>query len=303
MECCRARTRSRHAWDSGWHRGCSQFPCTIISRKVRLKKVVLAVRPAALRTNQRSGKGVNKSIAVAVLPFLFAGCAADLPLAQTESGYPEGKFSNTSLEAVENKLIGACSQIGAMVTESSTNQVVCGKTMEGQSSVLAQLLLGNASSTTPVDNLRFVMYATGSSVHVTAYQWVETQMPFGQVKRADLNGNKQRYDLQQLLYKLGADDPASGVYSNESRALALELLKEKPENPEEGVGETYYVNVPICDVRLRPEQASPVVKQYHQGDALKIYARMLASATTLDAVRVSPDGASPEWVVSTLLKP
>ncbi|MFL9905302.1 hypothetical protein [Paraburkholderia sp. RL17-337-BIB-A] len=237
---------------------------------------------------------MKKKIAVAVLPVLFAGCVADLPMTQTASGYPEGNFSNTTLEAVENKLIGACSQIGAMVTESSTNQVVCGKTMEGQSSVLTQLLLGNASSTTPVDKLRFVMYPTGSSVHVTAYQWVETQMAFGQVNRAELNGNKQRYDLQQLLYKFGADDPASGAYSNESRVVALEILNEK-QNPNEGVGETYYVNVPICDVRPKPDGS--VEEQYHQGDALKIYAREKGYA------RVSPDGAPPQWVVFELLKP
>jgi hypothetical protein len=145
---------------------------------------------------------MKTTIITAAFALLAAGCSTDEVLLQTHSGYPEATFSNASLETVENKLVGACSQIGAMVTDASPNQVACGKTMDGQSAVLAQALLGNADSTTPVEKLRFVLYSTGSSVHVTAYHWIETQTAFGQVKKAELNSTAQRNDLQLVLYRL-----------------------------------------------------------------------------------------------------
>lgn len=139
---------------------------------------------------------------IAAAALLLAGCSTQELLLQTPSGYPEATFSNASLETVENKFVGACSQIGAAVTESSPNQVVCGKPMDGQSAVLMQALIGNAYSTPPVEKLRFVLYSTGSGVHVTAYHWVETQMAYGQVRTTELNGTAQRNDLQLILYRL-----------------------------------------------------------------------------------------------------
>lgn len=232
-----------------------------------------------------------KKIVIAVIASAVAGCAADLPLTQTTSGYPEGTFSNMSLETVENKLVGACSQVGAMVTEASPNQVVCDKAMDGQAGVFTRLLIGNTSSTSAVEKLRFVLYAVGSSVHVTAYHWAETQMVGGQVSRMELGGNN---DLQQVLYRLGADDPASAHYSAESR-VAVDLLK--PEGPTEGVGATYYVGGTVCPVRQKPDPDSPVVKKYYYGATVKIYERDGSMA------RVSPDGAASEWVPFFLLSP
>jgi hypothetical protein len=240
---------------------------------------------------------VKKKIAIAASAMLLAGCAADQALIEpTVSGYPEGTFANTSLESVENKLIGACSRVGAMVSEATLNQVVCGKALEGGEAAFAQILVGNSYSTTPVQKLGFVMYASGSSVKVTAYQWIETQMALGQMRKIELKGNKQRNDLQQLLHNLGAEYATAPTrYSTESQVV-LELLKRPPKHPaNEGIGAVYYVNVPMCDVRREPKDGGPVVKQYTQGSKLEIYARTPAFA------RVSPDGVDAEWVAFALL--
>jgi hypothetical protein len=248
---------------------------------------------------------MRTAITAAAFALLAAGCSTDQVLLQTQSGYPEATFYNTSPETVENKLVGACSRVGAAVTDTSPHQVVCGKTLEGQTGVLAQALLGNAYSTTPVENLRFVLYATGSSVHVTAYHWVETQTAFGQVRKAELNGTKQRNDLQLILYKLSEDNPSPVSYSPESRIAVASLT---PENPNAGVGKTYSVSVPVCDVRSKPDNytaqeqyrdggySNPVIKQYRQGTALRVYAR------DSNFARVSPDGSPPEWVPFSLLQ-
>lgn len=143
-------------------------------------------------------------LSLIVSVFLF-GCAAQQPLIkQTQSGYPEGLFKNTDVETVRSKIIDGCVSRGIMVIESTANQIVCGKTMEGGQAVLARLLVGNSYSTTPQQKVRFILYQIGNDVKVTAQQWIESQMAFGQVRREELKTNNQVNDLQSFLSSLGA---------------------------------------------------------------------------------------------------
>ena len=147
---------------------------------------------------------MKKLLIIASL-FLLMACAPQQALLKpTSSGYPEGMFSNSSVEVVRSRLIDGCSSKGILVQEASGNQVVCGKTMDGGDAILAQMLVGNSYSTPPERKIRFVIYQLASDVKVTAQQWVETQMAFGQIKRHELNGNNHRNDIQQFLYSLGA---------------------------------------------------------------------------------------------------
>lgn len=139
------------------------------------------------------------------LVLALTACAPQQALVKkTSSGYPEGVFSNSNVEDVRSKLIGGCSSRGILVQESSGNQVVCGKTMDGGEAVLAQVLVGNSYSTTPERKIRFVIYQSGADVRVTAQQWIELQMAFGQIRRTELDGNNQKNELQQFLFFLGA---------------------------------------------------------------------------------------------------
>ena len=148
---------------------------------------------------------MKKLAFASILALLLSACVTQQSLIKsTASGYPEGVFSNASLDSVRSKLIDGCSSRGILVQEASGNQVVCGKTMEGGDAVLAQLLVGNSYSTTPERKIRFIIYQTGSNVKVTAQQWIESQMALGQVRRQELNGNNHKNDIQNFLFSLGA---------------------------------------------------------------------------------------------------
>jgi len=137
---------------------------------------------------------------------LLVGCAAQAPLIkQTASAYPQGVFKGQSLEEVKAKIMDACISIGAMVSEASSNQVVCGKAMEGGQAALTQVLIGNAYSTTPQQKIRFVMYVLNSNVKVTAQEWVETQMPGGQLQTVEIRNNNEKNGIQRMLFRLGAE--------------------------------------------------------------------------------------------------
>jgi len=92
-----------------------------------------------------------------------------------------------------------------MVIESTPNQVLCGKTLTGSDAFLAQMAIGNSYSTTPQRKIRFTIYKMGDDVKVTAQQWVETQMAFGQVQTQELKTNNQINDVQNFLLSLGAE--------------------------------------------------------------------------------------------------
>ncbi len=148
---------------------------------------------------------MQKLIVIIASALVLTACAPEQALLKpTLSGYPEGIFSNSNVEAVRSKLIDGCSSRGILVQEASGNQVVCGKTMKGGDAVLAQMLVGNSYSTTPEQKIRFVIYQSGTDVRVTAQQWIESQMAFGQVRRQEMNGNNQKNDMQWFLLSLGA---------------------------------------------------------------------------------------------------
>lgn len=147
---------------------------------------------------------LKSTFAVLALTAL-AGCAHQEPLLyQTASGHPEGTFENSTLQDVQGKLSAACAQNGVMVIQSTENQVVCGQQMTGGQAIFAQALIGNSYSTPPQRKIRFVMYPQGSGVRVIAYEWIETQMAFGQMRTQELNSNDQMNSVQSMLFRLGA---------------------------------------------------------------------------------------------------
>jgi len=150
-----------------------------------------------------STKHIVISLIISVLLF---GCVAQQPLIkQTQSGYPEGLFRNADLETIRSKIINGCASYGLMVIESSPNQVICGTTMKGGNAVLAQMAIGNSYSTTPQRKIRFTIYKIETNVKVTAQEWIETQMAFGQVQTSELKSNNQINSVQNFLFALGAE--------------------------------------------------------------------------------------------------
>lgn len=135
----------------------------------------------------------------------LTACATPIDLKkETPSGHPEAVFPRTTVEVVKSKLMQGCTAKGVLVQDVQSNSVVCGKTMTGSDAMLATLTMGNSYSTTPERKVRFMIFKDGDDVKVTAQQWMELQMAFGQVRKQDLNTNKQRNEMQDFLEKLGA---------------------------------------------------------------------------------------------------
>lgn len=135
---------------------------------------------------------------------LFACAPQQALIKPTSSGFPEGIFRGSSIDTVRSKILDGCTSNGLNIYETNTNQVVCGKVMSGKDAVLAGLVVGNSYSTTPERKVRFVIFQQGSDVKVTAQEWIESQMAFGQVRRQALESNNQKNSLQQFLFSLGA---------------------------------------------------------------------------------------------------
>lgn len=146
--------------------------------------------------------GTNAAVMLSLL--MLPACTDQPVMRQTSSGFPEGVFPNAEVSAVRARIMDGCSSRGLLVQDANDSQVVCAKTMDGLEGTLAQMAVGNAYSTTPERKIRFVLFPKDSGTRVTAQQWIETIMPFGQVRRQDLNGAKQRNDVQQFLLSLGA---------------------------------------------------------------------------------------------------
>lgn len=169
----------------------------------------------------------------------LSSCAAQPALIEeTPSGYPEGVFEKLNIEAVRSKIMDGCGSQGLQIQEANTNQIVCGKTLNGKNAVLATMIVGNSYSTPPEMKVKFTVFQLGKNVKVTANQWVESQMAFGQLRRQELNSNQQRNDIQLFLFELGARQtnikPSS---SAESLSAAVEAVgacnKKLPSNRSE----------------------------------------------------------------------
>lgn len=135
---------------------------------------------------------------------LLAGCAAPPPLiAQTPSHRPEATFDNLSTKDVLGKMVGICLMQGAVIVNQTDYQLVCQKDMSPGDAVLAQILIGNRYSTTPVVKIRFNAAPIGNGVRVQTYQWIETQMAMGQVQTVEMNGNENFNSIQAKLLASG----------------------------------------------------------------------------------------------------
>lgn len=80
--------------------------------------------------------------------------------------------------------------------ESTTANVLCSKETPGGGAVMAQLLIGNAYSTTPLSKIRFSISKIDDGVKVWADAWIETQMPGGQLNQMAMTGNDVKNSIQ-----------------------------------------------------------------------------------------------------------
>jgi hypothetical protein len=157
-------------------------------------------------------------------------------VSRNPSGDPEAGFPNaTSIEA-SGKLVSLCIANGLTVVSSQPNEVVCEVKIGAVKSFFAQLLLGNAYSTTPQALVRFTIAQVGANAIVQAKGWVETQMAFGQIRRMDLTNGHDLDNLFTFMIQAGAvalkdlppsssHTPAQPVQNSPSTSIADEIAK------------------------------------------------------------------------------
>lgn len=134
----------------------------------------------------------------------LVGCAPEVArIAETPSGRPEVTFDTTNIGTVVEKITNRCATKGLLVQSSTPNEVVCGGQISGDDALLATLLMGNAHSTPPEQFIKFTIFKSGSKIRVQAYQWIQTQMAFGQINKQELNGSAQFNQTLTTLVSLG----------------------------------------------------------------------------------------------------
>ncbi|WP_052742584.1 hypothetical protein [Sphingomonas sp. Ag1] len=105
--------------------------------------------------------------------------------------------------AVSDKLANLCADRNAAVVEQDDRHVLCQREVSGGKGILAQALLGNSYSTSPVLNVRFSILKDRGAARVQASQWVELQMAMGQTRRTPVDGRKADARLEQSLVAAG----------------------------------------------------------------------------------------------------
>lgn len=162
---------------------------------------------------------------------LLVSCAADEAVKNpTASGKPE-VFIRLPVERVGNAIAHLCSASGGMLENSNAHSVVCAYQEKNvMKSALLQMAIGNSYSTPPLTKTQFNFFSHGNGTKVYVDVWFETQMAFGQVRRAPATAGKTKNGFQEMLNQLkiqlekDSPMPSSNVPSDTPNEQTLKPL-------------------------------------------------------------------------------
>lgn len=138
-------------------------------------------------------------VTLALIAAILTGCATDPAVPP-----PDITIEGVPVVTVRDAIASDMAAKKATITSISDSMITVEKPMEGGQAVAAQLLLGNAYSSTPKATLRFVLIKPSENqVRVMANGEVSTQMAFGQVNSTAVGG-KDYSVLQKYLDGLKA---------------------------------------------------------------------------------------------------
>lgn len=143
-----------------------------------------------------------------------SGASAKEKNAVTPSGRPEMVFAYSQLADAVVAVQSECMDLGWMVTSQTTNQVVCEIPMGVWQSALTQLAIGNSYSTTPKRFIRVSLAQVGENTRAQTQIWVETQMPFGQMRQEALTDDGAYNTSLDFLAQAGAQFPVGTTFNN-----------------------------------------------------------------------------------------
>ena len=125
------------------------------------------------------------------------------PLAITPSGWPEAIFKSKSRKSLSETFAVACAKIGATIVEESETRVKCDKNISEGVKEWGRMFLGTGHSSDIHIYIQFNLIKRGADTHVQVLNWMQLQMPGGQIRRKDYNTPYYNNDAQAYLYKIG----------------------------------------------------------------------------------------------------
>lgn len=144
--------------------------------------------------------------------YIFTICSIDTAVlaksslfAVTPTGRPDMVFKNTLLADAISKITNLCMDYGLPVNNPSDNDVTCEVHLGVMKAALSQALLGNNYSTTPQEFFKFHFAQIGENTRVQGLAWIETQMAFGQIRRAPIQNDAIYNNLMSIMSNAGAE--------------------------------------------------------------------------------------------------
>jgi len=125
------------------------------------------------------------------------------PLAITPSGWPEAIFKNKSRKSLSETFAVHCAKIGATIVEESETRVKCYANISEENKQWARNFIGSHRSSDIHAYIQFNLIKRGADTHVQVLNWMQLQMPGGQIRRKDYNTPYYDNDAQAYLYKIG----------------------------------------------------------------------------------------------------
>lgn len=125
-------------------------------------------------------KAQTKKFALAIACALLGACA------QVPKVNPEITLHNVEPAQVRDRLVEQLAAKQARITTATDSMVVAERELEGGKAIAAQLLIGNAYSSTPEATVTFVIVKPEpDTVRVFGSGAISTQMAFGQIQTVD----------------------------------------------------------------------------------------------------------------------
>ncbi len=137
---------------------------------------------------------------IGVVIFTLSGCANDPPrIAQTVSGWPEIEINTMYKSAVANAIVLRNSELGWTLEQETPSTIFFTRIDDSGSmgAAVTQALIGNAYSTPPKYEARYILSRKPSSIKVVVNVSISTQMVGGQVNRLIMDKNNQVFNAFQ----------------------------------------------------------------------------------------------------------
>ena len=112
-------------------------------------------------------------------------------------------FKNKSRKSLSETFAVHCAKLGATIVEESETRVKCDENISEGVKSWGRAFLGTGHSSDIHAYIQFNLIKRGVDTHVQVLNWVQLQMPGGQIRRKDYNTPYYNNDAQAYLYIIG----------------------------------------------------------------------------------------------------